>query len=100
MGSEMCIRDRGNLTVLWGDCNGAVNTWSDTAITISNPIHVSMEVGDINDDGNDDIILVSIDATFSNQYVQIYRGPDPSLLTNQQTMPVPLTNGLYTDDIL
>ena len=90
----------GNLTVLWGDCNGAVNTWSDTAITISNPIHVSMEVGDINDDGNDDIILVSIDATFSNQYVQIYRGPDPSLLTNQQTMPVPLTNGLYTDVML
>ena len=59
-----------------------------------------MEVGDINDDGNDDIILVSIDATFSNQYVQIYRGPDPSLLTNQQTFFVPLTNGLYTDVML
>ena len=59
-----------------------------------------MEVGDINDDGNDDIVLVSIDGTFSNQYIQVYRGPDPSLLTNQQTLPVPLTSGLYTDVLL
>ena len=59
-----------------------------------------MEVGDINDDGNDDIILISRDTTGSNQYIQIYRGPDPSLLTNQQTMPVPLTNGIYTDVLL
>ena len=90
----------GNLTVLFGSCTDGVNSWSDTAITISNPIHISMEVGDINDDGNDDIILISRDTTGSNQYIQIYRGPDPSLLTNQQTMPVPLTNGIYTDVLL
>ena len=53
----------GNLTVLFGSCTDDVNSWSDTAITISNPIHISMEVGDINDDGNDDIILISRDTT-------------------------------------
>ncbi len=90
----------GNLTVLFGSCTDSVNSWSETAITISNPIHISMEVGDINDDGNDDIILISRDTTGSSQYIQIYRGPDPSLITNQQSMPVPLTNGIYTDVML
>ena len=85
----------GNLTVLWGDCDNLVHEWSDTEITISNPYHVDMAVGDINDDGNDDIVLLTIDATFTNQYIQVYRGPDPSLITNQQALPVPLTNGLY-----
>ena len=69
----MCIRV---------SCTDSVNSWSETAITISNPIHISMEVGDINDDGNDDIILISRDTTGSSQYVQIYRGPDPGLITN------------------
>tara|TARA_B100001175_G_scaffold311327_1_gene315607 strand:+ start:5607 stop:12044 length:6438 start_codon:yes stop_codon:yes gene_type:complete len=94
--SETFVRP-GNLTILFGDCNAAVNTWSETAITISNPYHISMEVGDINDDGDDDIVLVTIDASFSNQYIQVFRGPDPSLVTNQQVLIVPLTSGQYTN---
>ena len=90
----------GNLTTMWGDCSERVNQWDDTEITVSNPYHLGMEVGDIDDDGNVDIVLVTQDATAANQYIQIYRGPDPSLLTNQQSIPVPLTNGLYIEMML
>ena len=90
----------GNLTTMWGDCSERVNQWDDTEITVSNPYHLGMEVGDIDDDGNADIVLVTQDATAANQYIQIYRGPDPSLLTNQQSIPVPLTNGLYIEMML
>ena len=90
----------GNLTTMWGDCSERVNQWDDTEITVSNPYHLGMEVGDIDDDGNVDIVLVTQAATAANQYIQIYRGPDPSLLTNQQSIPVPLTNGLYIEMML
>ena len=90
----------GNLTTMWGDCSERVNQWDGTEITVSNPYHLGMEVGDIDDDGNVDIVLVTQDATAANQYIQIYRGPDPSLLTNQQSIPVPLTNGLYIEMML
>jgi hypothetical protein len=90
----------GNLTIMWGDCSERVNQWDDTEITVSNPYHRGMAVGDIDDDGNVDIVLVTQDATAANQYIQIYRGPDPSLLTNQQSIPVPLTNGLYVEMML
>ena len=87
----------GNLTVMWGVCSQRVNLWSDTEITVSHPYHVGMEVGDIDDDDNDDIVLITRDATGTNQYIQIYRGTDPALLTNQQSIPVPLTNGIYVE---
>ncbi|MDP6562823.1 MAG: VCBS repeat-containing protein, partial [Candidatus Thalassarchaeum sp.] len=87
----------GNLTTMWGDCSERVNQWEDTEITVSNPYHLGMEVGDIDEDENDDIILITMDATATNQYIQIYRGTDPSLLTNQQSIPVPLTNGMYVE---
>ncbi len=90
----------GNLTMMWGDCNERVNQWDDTEITVSNPYHLGMDVADIDDDGDADIVLVTQDATAANQYIQIYRGPDPSLLTNQQSIPVPLTNGLYVEVML
>ncbi|MAK95607.1 MAG: hypothetical protein CL994_04640, partial [Euryarchaeota archaeon] len=87
----------GNLTTMWGDCTKRVNQWDDTEITVSNPYHIGMEVGDIDEDDNDDIILITMDATATNQYIQVYRGTDPSLLTNQQSIPVPLTNGMYME---
>ena len=90
----------GNLTVLWGDCDDRVNLWSDSEITVSNPYLADMDVGDIDGDGNADIVMVVRDATATNQYIQVYKGPDPTLLTSQQTLAVPLTNGLYTNMIL
>ena len=72
----------GNLTTMWGECTERVNQWEDTEITVSNPYHLGMEVGDIDGDDNADIVLLTSDATATNQYIQIYRGPDPSLLTN------------------
>jgi len=87
----------GNLTIMWGECSERVNQWDDTEITVSNPYHLGMEVGDIDGDDNADIVLLTSDATATNQYIQIYRGPDPSLLTNQQSIPVPLTNGMYVE---
>ena len=87
----------GNLTTMWGDCSERVNQWDNTEITVSNPYHIGMEVGDIDEDDNDDIILITMDATATNQYIQVYRGTDPSLLTNQQSIPVPLTNGMYME---
>ncbi len=90
----------GNLTTLWGDCSERVNQWGNSEITVSNPYHVGMEVGDLDDDGNDDIVLITRDATGTNQYIQVYRGPDPTLLTNQQSIPVPLTNGIYVESRL
>lgn len=90
----------GNLTVLWGDCSERVNSWSDSEITVSNPYLSDMEVADIDGDGNADIVMVVRDNTATNQYIQIYKGPDPTLLTAQQTLAVPLTTGLYTDMML
>jgi len=87
----------GNLTIMWGECSERVNQWDDTEITVSNPYHLGMEVGDIDGDDNADIVLLTSDATATNQYIQIYRGPDPSLLTNQQSIPVPLINGMYVE---
>ena len=90
----------GNLTILWGDCDERVNLWSDSEITVSNPFLSDMDVADIDGDGNADIVMVVRDATATNQYIQVYKGPDPTLLTSQQTLAVPLTSGLYTNMIL
>ena len=90
----------GNLTVLWGDCSERVNLWSDSEITVSNPFLSDMDVADIDGDGNADNVMVVRDNTLTNQYIQIYKGPDPTLLTAQQTLAVPLTNGLYTNMML
>ena len=59
-----------------------------------------MDVADIDGDGNADIVMVVRDNTATNQYIQVYKGPDPTLLTAQQTLAVPLTTGLYTNMIL
>ena len=91
----------GNLTVLWGDCSERINNWNPSeAITVSNPYLQDMDVEDIDGDGDADIVMSVVDPTFTNNYINIYKGPDPTQITAQQTIPVPLTNGLHTNLIL
>ena len=91
----------GNLTILWGDCDERINNWDPSdAITVSNPYLQDMDVADIDGDGDADIVMSVIDPTFTNNYLNIYKGPDPTQITAQQTIPVPLTNGLYTNLLL
>jgi len=90
-----------NLTVLKGVCDDRVNLWEDMAsITVTNPYLLDLDVADINGDGNADTVFVSQDSTGANQYIQVYMGPDYTLPINQQNIPVPLTNGVYTDIML
>tara|TARA_B110000444_G_scaffold260947_1_gene310087 strand:+ start:7486 stop:14046 length:6561 start_codon:yes stop_codon:yes gene_type:complete len=90
-----------NLTVLKGVCDDRVNLWEDMAsITVTNPYLQDLDVADINGDGNADTVFVTTDSTGANQYIQVYMGPDYTLPINQQTIPVPLTNGIYTDVML
>ena len=87
-----------NLTVLKGDCDLRVNEWEEMfeTITVINPYLAGFDVGDINDDGYVDVAFSSTDATFANQFVQIYKGPDYSLPANQHApISVPLTSGFY-----
>ena len=90
-----------NLTVLKGVCDERVNLWEDMAsITVTNPYLLDLDVDDIDGDGNADTVFVTQDSTGANQYIQVYMGPDYTLPINQQTIPVPLTNGIYTDLML
>ena len=87
-----------NLTVLKGECDKRVNEWEEMfeTITVINPYLADFDVGDINDDGYTDVVFSSTDATFANQFIQIYKGPDYSLPSNQHTpISVPLTSGYY-----
>ncbi len=90
-----------NLTVLKGVCDDRVNLWDDMAsLTVTNPYLLDLDVADINGDGNADTVFVTQDNTGANQYIQVYMGPDYTLPINQQNIPVPLTNGIYTDVML
>lgn len=91
----------GNLTILWGDCQERVHKWdSADPIMINDPYLSDMAVGDIDGDGDADIVMNVHDRAFTNNFLKIFRGPDPSQITAQQTVPVPLTNGQYTDVML
>ena len=87
-----------NLTVLKGECDKRVNEWEEMfdTITVINPYLADFDVGDINDDGYVDVVFSSTDSTFANQFIQIYKGPDYSLPSNQHApISVPLTSGYY-----
>ena len=87
----------GNLTILYGDCTGG---WTQSSpITIS-PRMIGIDVADVNGDGNDDIVALTIDYSVVNLHLAIYRGPDPTLVTNQATTTMPLggTTGAYYYD--
>jgi len=87
-----------NLTVLWGDCSERVNSWaSSDPIMVNEPYLLGMDVADIDDDGDADIVMNVADRGFTNNFIKIFKGPDPAQLTAQQTIPVPLTNGIYND---
>ena len=92
-----------NLTVLKGVCSERVNMWEQMfdTITVVNPYLQGFDVGDINGDGNADVVFSSTDSTFANQFIQIYKGPDYSIPANQHApISVPLTSGLYTSVML
>jgi hypothetical protein len=77
----------GNLTVLYGNCEG---DWTpSTSITVS-PYMIDIRVEDMDGDGNDDIIGLFIDSTIINMALNIYHGPDPTLIQNQATTTMPL----------
>ncbi len=90
-----------NLTILWGDCASRINNWdASEPIMVNEPYLTDMDVGDIDDDGDADIVINVHDRGFTNNFLKIFKGPDPSQITNQQTIPVPLTNGQYTNVML
>lgn len=90
-----------NLTILWGECGERINNWDTSEpIMVNEPYLSDMDVGDIDDDGDADIVINVHDRGFTNNFLKIFKGPDPSLITNQQTIPVPLTNGQYTNVML
>ncbi|MBI31481.1 MAG: hypothetical protein CMB72_02635 [Euryarchaeota archaeon] len=87
----------GNLTILYGDCTGS---WTESQpITIS-PYMIGIEVADVDNDGNDDIVALTLDYSIVNMQLAIYRGPDPNQVTNQATTTMPLggTSGAYYYD--
>ena len=87
-----------NLTVIKGDCDLRVNEWSEMfqqEVTVINPYLADFDVGDINNDGYADVAFSSTDATFANQFIQIYKGPDYTIPAAQQSIGVPLTSGYY-----
>ena len=87
-----------NLTVLKGECDKRVNEWEEMfdTITVINPYLADFDIGDINDDGYIDVAFSSTDSTFANQFIQIFKGPDYSLPSNQHApISVPLTSGYY-----
>ena len=87
----------GNLTVIYGDCSGG---WTESSpITIS-PYMIGIDVADVDGDGNDDIVSLTLDYSIVNMQLAIYRGPDPTQVTNQATTTMPLggTTGAYYYD--
>ena len=87
----------GNLTVIYGDCSRG---WTQSSpITIS-PYIIGIDVADVDGDGNDDIVSLTLDYSIVNMQLAIYRGPDPTQVTNQATTTMPLggTTGAYYYD--
>jgi hypothetical protein len=87
----------GNITILYGDCSGG---WTESSPITVSPYVIGIEVADVNDDQNDDIVGLFIDISVVNMQLSIFRGPDPTQLTNQATTTMPLggTTGAYYYD--
>ena len=87
-----------NLTVVEGDCNNPeMKLWDQNmTVTIVDPYLQAFDVADVNGDGSADVVMSTIDAAFSRQTIQIYKGPDFTLPSNFQSFVVPLTTGQYT----
>ena len=87
-----------NLTVVEGDCNNPeMKLWDQNmTVTIVDPYLQAFDVADVNGDGSADVVMSTIDAAFSRQTIQIYKGPDFTLPSNFQSFIVPLTTGQYT----
>jgi hypothetical protein len=87
----------GNMTVIWGDCAERVADWTHSAPISVSPRLYSLEVADVNDDGNDDIVGLFLDETITNMEIMILRGPNPTQQTSQSTTNIPLSHAYYTD---
>ena len=65
-----------NLTVLWGECNMNTHQWSRDIIEIpTHPFSQGMDVGDIDDDGDADIILATMTPDGGQTYLEVFKGP-------------------------
>jgi len=87
----------GNITILYGDCSGG---WTESSPITVSPYVIGIEVADVNDDQNDDIVGLFIDISVVNMQLSIFRGPDPTQVTNQATTTMPLggaTGAYYYD---
>ena len=80
-----------NLTVLWGECNMNTHQWSRDIIEIpSHPFSQGMDVGDIDDDGDADIILATMTPDGGQTYLEVFKGPDPGPQADQTILVPPL----------
>ncbi len=87
----------GNMTVIWGDCGERVVDWTRSAPISVSPRLYSLEVADVDGDGNDDIVGLFLDETITNMEIMILHGPNPTLQTSQSTTNIPLSHAYYTD---
>ena len=86
-----------NLTVLWGECNMNTHQWSRDIIEIpSHPFSQGMDVGDIDDDGDDDIILATMTPDGGQTYLEVFKGPDPGPQADQTILVPAPTYGHYS----
>ena len=86
-----------NLTVIWGECNKNTHQWDRDIIEIpSHPFSQGMDVGDIDDDGDDDIVLATMTPDGGQTYVEVFKGPDPGPQADQTILVPAPTYGHYS----
>ena len=86
-----------NLTVIWGECNKNTHQWDRDIIEIpSHPFSQGMDIGDIDDDGDDDIVLATLTPDGGQTYVEVFKGPDPGPQADQTILIPAPTYGHYS----
>ena len=86
-----------NLTVIWGECNKNTHQWDRDIIEIpSHPFSQGMDIGDIDDDGDDDIVLATMTPDGGQTYLEVFKGPDPGPQADQTILVPAPTYGHYS----